>query len=622
MSTLILCGLTEEETQDFLNAERALLDEFISQKELGADTRAHTLRLRELPDPSETEKTRNLSRELQMAFGLGAQEFQSEFLIKNGFRFLAIYGGEAILAETEVLVSPRTVQPKKPVPRILWQIPAIAVGALAFLALLYYGIGFIITRRTDAQYSDRDCGKLVNLAESVEKAFPLKIAPFTSPMREQAEECRSFLNAEALYTQKDWNGAYQSYWKYQQEYPNGIFAKEAEELAADSLFAWASEQRGKQDFANAVDNLNLILGEYSDTLSMPKAKAALPEVYLEWGIEYRNEGKFSEAETVYLSLNEWGTQEKEQSLVTRARSELAQTYFDWGRDLQTKNDFVTASRKFDKAIETDPSPKSANSTALQTHAHLPGFQRAWGEYLIAQGKYPESINHFKTSIAISNEKDVESAKDALAQAYLKWADALRKKEDYNQALDRIDDANETAATDDSRKNVEDARSNTIDLFSRSKGSQAQMIITNTSKSICQSGKPVDAPPIIGVLDEKRLTVSGVDLSLSSNVLAQSPGNLHFVACAVIKEVTVATCPYSSTGFGTVTYWIKRIRYDWQFKIFRSQTGKLYTEKIFRGSSPETCPYLHSFSFVGETHYHYGNNPSATTIVDWLTSLLK
>src|SRR3989304_8867721 len=166
MSTLILCGLAEEETQDFLNAERRLLDEFISQKEVGADTRAHTRRLRELPDPSETEKTRNLSRELQMAFGLGAQEFQSEFLTKNGFRFLAIYGSEAILAETEVLVSPRTVQPKKPVPRILWQIPAIAVGALAFLALLDSGIGCVLTRQINKRYTERDCASLVELAGS------------------------------------------------------------------------------------------------------------------------------------------------------------------------------------------------------------------------------------------------------------------------------------------------------------------------------------------------------------------------------------------------------------------------------------------------------------------------
>ena len=620
MATLILCGLTEQENQEFLEAERSLLDETIAQKGLSAD-RVHTLRLKELPDPSDDEKVRGLSRELLDAFGLGTQEFRTEFLTQNGFAFLAIHVAEEKAIEPAAAVSPAPAKPKRTALRLLWQIPAITAGAIAFLALLYYGIGFLLTYQMDARYAERDCAGLVDLAGSVEKAYPLKIAPFTEPVREQAVECRAYLGAESLYKQKSWEKAYQAYREYGKTYPKGVYAKEAKELAADSLFEWASTQRGKQDFSNAVGNLTLLLNEYSGTPSTPKAKETLPEVYLEWGQECRAKNEFSEAETVYLSMNDWAAQEKEESFVTRALSELAQTYFDWGKELQSKKDFGTALTRFDKAISMDPDAKSANSTAAQARAYLPGFQRAWGEYLITQGKFSEAIEHYKTSVSLSETKDAESAKNALSQAYLQWAESLRKKEDYNQALDKIEQANDSAATDASRGKAEEERAATLGQFSQSKGAQAQKIISDATKSICQTGKPLDALPIVGTLDEKRLTVSGLKLVVASNVLTQAPGNLHFVACAEEKEITVQSCPFSRTGFGIATNWIKRVRYDWKFKIYRSQTGKLYQEKTFQGASPETCPYRHSFS-LGDTHYHYGDKPSTTTIMDWLASLLK
>jgi tetratricopeptide (TPR) repeat protein len=499
-------------------------------------------------------------------------------------------------------------------------IPSIALGILLLVGLVYYGIGYILVKQVDSRYAGRDCTSLVDLAGSVEKVYPLKIAPFTEPALEQARECQAYLSAESLHEQKSWEKAYQAYVKYGQVYPKGIYTKEARELAANALFEWASTQHGSQDFANSVDNLTLLLNNYGDTPSMPKAKEVLPVVYLEWGEECRANGEFSEAESVYVSMNEWAVQEGDQAYATRAQAELSQAYFDWGKALQNEKNFTLAATKLDKAMSTDPDAQSANSLTAQTRAYLPGFQRAWGEYLIANGNYSEAIGHYQTSISLSSAKDAESAKNELTQAYLEWAAALRKKEDYNQALDKVDLADESAVTDASRGKAEDERATTISQFSQSKGTQAKKIISDTVKSICTDGKPIEAPPIIGVLDEKRLTVSGLSLNLPSNVLAQAPGNLYFVACTAEKEVTVQSCPFSRTGYGIATHWIKRIRYDWQFKIYNSQTGKLYREKTFAGSSPESCPYSHSFSTT--IHYHYGDKPSTTTVVDWLASLLK
>jgi tetratricopeptide (TPR) repeat protein len=511
-------------------------------------------------------------------------------------------------------------KPKRLSP-LLWLIPILAVGALILLVLAYFGTGYLLTRQIDTLYVERDCKSLIEKAEYIQRFYPSGIASFADPSWDQALECHAYLKADSLRENREWNAAYDAYLNYQSSYPNGIYTKEARDFAAESLFEMAVRQRQQHDYAGAVENLALLLDKFKNTPIISKTKAEIPEVYLEWGQECRADDGFIEAETVYLSLTSWAEQETDQSSAERAQTELSQTYFDWGMKLQSKKEFQQAAGKFDKAIATDPSPNSTDSIAAKTRAHLPGFQRAWGEYLLAQGKYPDAVSHFKNSVNLSLPQDVASAQDALAQAYLKWAESLRKSDSYYQALDRIEDASKVAASIGNQENAEEAHALTLDLFSKSKGAQAQNLITDASSSICQNGKPLESLPIIGVLEEKRLTLSGVNLVLPANIRAQAPGNLHLVACAEEKEIILQNCPYSWTGYGTITHWIKRIRYEWQIKIFDSQTGKLINQKTFQGSAPQYCPQRYSFG-SSDTAYFRGDKPTASTVTDWLASLLK
>lgn len=505
-----------------------------------------------------------------------------------------------------------------------WLLPSIVFGVLAFAVLIYYGIGYLLVHQVRSLYLEEDCVSLLLLAESVERFYPQRIAPFSQPAREQAAECRMYKEAEAFHTQESWAAAFQAYKKYQTTYTNGIFAKEARELAADSLLAWTVEQRGTQDYEGAVNNLILLLDDYGDTPSAPKAKELLPEVYLEWGERCRDQNEFSKAETVYQSLESWATQKGQKTYITRARLELAQTYFSWGKNLQKENNFDLAKTKFEDAISTDPNSSSANSITAQTRAHLPSFHRAWGETLILHGNYSEAIGHYRTSVELAAPEDIESAKIELAQAYLQWASALRKKEDFNQALDKIELAHASSDADESRTSADAERSNTLDLFSKSKGSQAKKIISDVTKTICEQGKPAKVPPILGVLDEKRLTISGVDMNWSSSLIAQAPGNLRFVTCIKVNEKKMQTCPYSLHGYfwEFPTHEIIRIRYTWDISIFRAVDGFRATGRTFYGSDPEGCPRTHSFPFLEFAHYHYGQKPSMDSIEAWLASLLR
>jgi tetratricopeptide (TPR) repeat protein len=395
-------------------------------------------------------------------------------------------------------------------------------------------------------------------------------------------------------------------------------------LAADSLFALALEQRGKQEFADSVDNLKLLLNEFGSTASVPKAKELLPQVYLEWGDTLRGEAHFSEAEKVYLSLIEWAQNENDQIRVASTRTELAQIYFDWGMDLQGKNDFELADAKFSEAMSVDPNASDANSITSKTRAYLPDFHRAWGEHLLLQRDFSEAIKQYKTYVNLVSNEDEANAKDLLSQAYLNWASSLRGGGDYYQALDKIKLANESAATDPARGKANTARESTINQFSLSISAQAQEIIASTTERICAKGTPADPYQIIGTLDDKRLTLSGLGFVIPNNILAQSPGSLHFVACGEEKTVKVQSCPYTLIGGygGGTTYWIERIRYDWVFNVYYARTGKLYQQKTIQGTTPESCPYTHSFSIGNITHYHYGDRPVSETVLKWFESLLK
>ncbi|HRQ21955.1 MAG TPA: hypothetical protein PLF42_00890, partial [Anaerolineales bacterium] len=88
-----------------------------------------------------------------------------------------------------------------------------------------------------------------------------------------------------------------------------------------------------------------------------------------------------------------------------------------------------------------------------------------------------------------------------------------------------------------------------------------------------------------------------------------------------KEVLVQSCPFSRTGYGVATHWIKRFRYEWSIKVYSSETGKLVKQNVFRGSTPQSCPARYSFGY-STTAYFRGDKPTASGVTDWLASLLK
>ncbi len=170
----------------------------------------------------------------------------------------------------------------------------------------------------------------------------------------------------------------------------------------------------------------LVLNQYGDTPAMSKAKATLPEVYLEWGQARRTSGKFEEAETVYQSMSAWAKEQQDDALVTGAAQSLPKPTSNGAGTCRMSRTLMapSASSTWRSRLNRTRSPRTAPPRRRTPTCRA--SSRAWGVYLLAAEKYPDAIRHYEISVNLSDPKDVESIKNELSLAYLQWAKSLRK----------------------------------------------------------------------------------------------------------------------------------------------------------------------------------------------------
>jgi hypothetical protein len=60
----------------------------------------------------------------------------------------------------------------------------------------------------------------------------------------------------------------------------------------------------------------------------------------------------------------------------------------------------------------------------------------------------------------------------------------------------------------------------------------------------------------------------------------------------------------------MTHWIKRIRYEWQIKVYNSQTGKLVNQKTFQGFCASILPSRDILSACPALAYFRGDKPTS------------
>ena len=496
-------------------------------------------------------------------------------------------------------------------------------AGLILLVSLYYASGLILTEQIKARYTGRDCAAALKLGNPTQTLYPAAMAPFVTPALAQLNECRAYTAAAESQAQAAWANAYAGYRLYLDDYPEGLFVSQAREGAAQSLLALADEQEASGAYGEGTAYLLIIANEFGGTTVADEAKSKIPAAYMRWGKSLRADGQFAEAEAAFQSLQQWASAANDAESVRNARLELAQTYLEWARELQVKKSFAEAEAKYQQAAAADPQPQSSNSPSAQVNAALYSLYQQWGDDLITEDKYEEAIGHYRQAITYAAAQDVTATQDALARGYLKWAEALSAEEDYLGALDQIDLAEGSATDAAAQSEAQAARASVLEAFAHSSGAQAQNLMDEAAAFLCNQGKPLEGlPPILGIeADTVRVRLHGTPPALSTDVVAQTPATMHYVACGVGVTISrrIESCTYATAD--DVKYYIERWRYYWSIELRDVETGKVYKTREIGGKVPHACPDI--YAFAGNfKDYYYGEEPEPAELEAWLRTLVK
>jgi hypothetical protein len=248
----------------------------------------------------------------------------------------------------------------------------------------------------------------------------------------------------------------------------------------------------------------------------------------------------------------------------------------------------------------------------------------WGNELLEQDQVPEALEKFGNAVSLADGGEDNGARDALANGYLHWASDLSADEDFFEALENLETAQESARTEEMKQAVQVVLQETYLAFSASTGRQARQVIGEALVSVCKEN---DTPeyPIFG-LDEETVRVGlfGVEDQLPEDLAATTPGEMHYVACVQVeRRVLEVDGSYAwfrgPAGIFRVTLdEVRRIQVFWTITVRVIGTGKILGTTTFEGGPPPPFP-KGGVSGGGDLE---GSPPHQDAVRKWLLSIIQ
>ena len=493
----------------------------------------------------------------------------------------------------------------------------VSVVLIVFL-IIYFAGNFIIPGSIKSGYQNKNCEQVLGLERFYTNAYPAFIAD--KSIVDPIKECALYAVATENGQKKNWQDAYNAYKTYKETYPSGLFASETNEQMAQILTIQAKDQLTAKKYTDAIANINLITKDFADTSAASEADQLMSDVYTTWAKDQREASDFAGAETTLKTFSAWATDTKSAETIKLAQRELAQTYLSWGLALQMQEQFEEARTKLELVISTDPEPLAATGPATQAKAAKISLYTEWGDTLITNNDFAGALDRYQTVVSLIDEKDKPAIKDHIAETYLKWAENLSSTEDFLGALNKIEEAIKNTGTEASKKSAETAQTDVYTAFSKSTGKQATQAMKDAIKGICLENKKPKLP-IFG-LDKEHLQaeIYGVDDNLPKNIVATTPGALHYVACVEMKTETVQTKTF---------LWAKFVgeKYTWNVALRKVEDPENVNTTSIVGGAPPPLPEVTRANYMayllGSSLYRSrGSNPDPVALANWMLTVMK
>jgi|GEM_PF-6945832 len=494
-------------------------------------------------------------------------------------------------------------------------------GVFALLAGIYFYGSLHYPQSLQSAYQAKDCETVLSSHSMITRFYPYRsLQENTSG---PALECALYTNAEKLQEEGKWQDAYQAFKTCAETYPEGILASDAHEQAASSLLSRAAEQQEQKAYAESVETLKRVMTEYP---SQAEAAEQYVDVNLAWGNEHQSRGEFQAAEGVLLSLQDWGKAGEYESHVGKCQSALSGLYLAWGESHQSAGELVPAMAKYRQAVEAAPDSASASlATGKQVEILL-----AQGDAFMEAGDYQSSIDAYQRGVSEVNADGQDRLNTATAQAYLAWAKHNVEREDYYQALEKIESAGELPLSEMASEDVESYKQEIYTAFASSSGTQATRLIQDAARALCKNEKKV-FPPVLGIdSDASGLVLYGIDQSLPNEWVAKSPSQLKYVVCVtldteVVEERKREVIKYGEPG--SYVHSFVRLRYLWEVNVYSMVSGKMVESTVIKGSEPPPFDPRIDYKrvFIGWWYGRYlglppsasGGQPDFNDLIRWL-----
>jgi tetratricopeptide (TPR) repeat protein len=538
-------------------------------------------------------------------------------------------------------------------------IPVVVLGLTVLCIGLYFAGGYGMASMINSGHAEGNCEAAMQFSGPLEAIYPLAIAPFVEQALLNGQECLAYTQALAHENAGEYELAYEAYRDYSKAYPKGQFTELAPEKAAQNLLALGKQHFADGQYEKSVQTFNQLLREYPNGEAALAAEQDLPDVYLAWAREAwqakdyikatarmeQMQKRFPKSDAaasvdsllpqVYLDWGQafWHEKDYKNAVAKiqhvkenlpqgefgkKANELLSQIQLDWGQDLYQQKNYGEAIEHLNLAAKLSAGQDSVADTYRQAKTGLCSAHQDWAASLSGQKNFAAAVSHYQTAtLHADTEAEKKEIADRVATVYLGWALDLRSKNSFLESIDKVNLAKKSSDANSITSQANKTYQDTIQAFSQSTGTQATKEMNTAAGLVC-AGKTVTLPIFALNPDEKRFFSATV---LPTDLVAKTPGSMHYVVCVTSTNRKIQTCPYRNT-VTRIAYYVERYVVDWQVKVLDVMTGTVLAQNTFTGAYPKLCPYTESntgWDFQNKKQY-YGQKPDIKVLHDWLLRL--
>ena len=295
---------------------------------------------------------------------------------------------------------------------------------------------------------------------------------------------------------------------------------------------------------------------------------------------------------------------------------MAQNYLEWGKSLSAKQSYNGAIEKLEIVVNNYVNTTSyAEAYPAAAEAHYAyalsleknnNFSAAETQLMLVQTDY-------------INAKVLEDAVKEMPKLLLAWGIDLREDDSYLEAMQKLNQVAEYTSDSIMLAKAEDQKTEIIPLLARDDGEDGAEVIQGALLQVC-NGEEVTNPSVDIFEDEpgKALACQGYTNSyVAEEVQADIPGTFRYAVTTEDADRRVQSCDYvTSMDSRTLERWQSGTKVT----ILNVKDGSKYKEKVFYGSSPDSCPGSYWFSMKVELTW--GGEVDDEKIKEWVSTVIK